>query len=1665
MSEMLEISRQEPENKSMDYKFLREEGIKYIQELSSKIWTDYNVHDPGITILEALCYAITDLGYRASFPIKDIIAIEDANYEEDKIKNFYKAEQILPSAPLNINDYRKLLMDIQIEVNIPGLVETELVGVKNAWVKKSDQAEKEFYFHESKGTLSFDQDPDYPPSDQSTMQAGHLYEVVLEFSDSDFFDDLNHNTIDGYLTIYDNPDDTNLEGIIVSVDITLPRWDSTDIDWTDIAGLRSKIQKMNIQFQNRPNNYKLDAIINEKFEITLVGTITEAGIDNDIKKEVLEALTNKINSYIFNETNNDSLIYIYQQKINIIQSILEKVKATLNSNRNLCDDFNKISALKVEEIGICADLQTEPDSDLENLQAQVYYEIGKFLSPSVNFHSLSEMLDLCKSNESYLITEIDKTNKTVTVNKDLTEKLTQGDKVSIINSVSNVGNYTVNKITENSLKSDYTDIEFIEDIPSDVITEGELLSFTVINKDRCLTIDQIFEGPLLRHGFIDTCELEKSELMEEIHVSDLIQIIMDIPGIIAVKNLEIASYPEDPKYDTELKSVKWVLDLTSEDNYVPRLSIDKSTVIFYKDQIPYKAHKKEVEDIIDELQGIDRAQKLVPPIIYPKVPKGEYKKIKDYTSIQEEFPLTYGVGYEGIPNLSNLSENNQQRRIAQSRQLKGYLMFFDQLLANYLSQLANVKDLFSMNAKKDEFGDFEVGRTYYTQSLSKIVNDSDPLYINKYGHEAELELIAENESLFNVRRNKFLDHLLARFAETFTDYALLMTRLSGNKAPREIIDDKLNFLNKFPDISSNRGLAFNYKYQGKIWHIDNKSGLEKRSSLLMGVAPKQPDSLIFSSDFVINSVGNLEEILISADSKLLLRGMQNYDSKEKAKEVIELIIINGLQKDKYEVLTNENGKYFNLKCDEEIIATSEKTNYGDIDEAYKDIKSLINLCENEFYNNHESNRNNLTPPIDKYFNVKLPEDIIDDEGYLQVEIALYAKPFIPNEENIKLLNGSFQIKLEEGETSDDIDIQKNAKEFIWKTIISGIIPDYYIFDNLETEVEDEYLYVFRITNREGNVLATSVASDFNKILTNYINEINGADEPDSVKKAFVRIAGVVENAGYYPIESSTHNESNVTIHINKDNKIPVKTTKGNLSLTEAYVCEINPSEHAININMDIKDVIDEYCLFALINNSIETKLYSIKEFSFGDNKTSIIAKENLSADTTLNRLVIYKTYPYSLDEENSAFSIDEDISGKYSSGDILTMWEDESKIKEFTIKSIVRYGDKTQVIVKDKIEQDPRGRISFTKIYQQVRIDILSIPPEEKDKNAFTIKGCEDIKARDEMIRFIKEKFIEKEGLHLIEHVLLRPKFNEGRIAALTEGLADNGSIQFNKSLPLIIIDAESEIVGVEGDIASEFYNDPDIDKISIKLAGYTIEINLEYISYSSEENATIIDLESLFPDEIKGSEETIYLTYLLNVEIEGIHEANQRILTSDTNALILNPGDTLSIVDSLDNTNDGQYTVSSTDNDGILIELELLQDSFLPVFLSGDCTSYNLTNPYTSIATIVLPYWPERFNNMDFRNFFDKTLRLEAPSHDLLKICWVNPMHMEDFERAYKKWLITLNNKQSTKLELSDSLNRFIEAIDNLRNVYPVGTLYDSKEHQTLKNTIILDNTMLGSF
>jgi hypothetical protein len=115
------IERDKSREPAFDYEQLRREAIAHIQRLSGKIWTDYNLHDPGVTILEQLCYAITDLAYRTDFPIDEILADKKGDIDP-LLHAFFSKASILSTSPITVNDYRKLVLD-------------EVDEVENVWIE------------------------------------------------------------------------------------------------------------------------------------------------------------------------------------------------------------------------------------------------------------------------------------------------------------------------------------------------------------------------------------------------------------------------------------------------------------------------------------------------------------------------------------------------------------------------------------------------------------------------------------------------------------------------------------------------------------------------------------------------------------------------------------------------------------------------------------------------------------------------------------------------------------------------------------------------------------------------------------------------------------------------------------------------------------------------------------------------------------------------------------------------------------------------------------------------------------------------------------------------------------------------------------------------------------------------------------------------------------------------------------------------------------------------------------------------------------------------------------------------------------------------------------------------------------------------------------------
>lgn len=570
MAEALSITSKEDNQDIVNFEFLKQTAIELIQDLSGNLWTDYNIHDPGITILEYLCYALTELGYRSRFSVADILTKENAKAQKDDL--LISANKILTTRPITINDFRRILLDIE--------------GVKNATLTPIDSA------------------PDFKG----------IYDVKIELF-PEFEDELN--------------------------------------------------------------------------------------------KKIIE----------------------------------REISIELEQNRNLCELFSKIEFAEYQSVAFEIDVNIEDDASLSNLTIEILTEINSYLSPAIRFHSLKEMLKKGYSTE------------------------------------------------------------------------------------------EIFNGPLLKNGFILDNELEELQFREMIYSSDIIHCVMDISGIESVRNMDII---------TEDQKSKWVSKI--KDGSVPKLDLNNTIVRFF--------HKgKKIQEKKGNVTSYSRISAYSKHSAHKrlkfKVEPGEHRNIGEYYSIQNDFPEVYGIGQVG------LGSSESDKRKAQAKQLKAYLLFFEQILANFFAQLENLNELFSIKQISNTYFNkplFDIpGAEYFykpfiehcflnsiDQSSPKIVRAEWKKFIKTNQEEFEISLnnITEETETFGERRNKILNHLLSRFAMDFSDYRFIKDM--DDDSITELIDYKINILQNIIQITKNRAGGFTNIYTDIIGDDENISGFENRLNILLG---------------------------------------------------------------------------------------------------------------------------------------------------------------------------------------------------------------------------------------------------------------------------------------------------------------------------------------------------------------------------------------------------------------------------------------------------------------------------------------------------------------------------------------------------------------------------------------------------------------------------------------------------------------------------------------------------------------------------------------------------------------------------------------------------------------------------------------------------------------
>lgn len=782
--------------KGMDFQLLLKEGISKLETYTTSSWTDFNKHDPGITTLEALCFALTELGLQLNMDVLDLME-SGANNTLTGNSTFFPHTEILTCSPLTIADYRKLLLDIAISdyTVLSGTIPL-FFPIKGVWLSVIENLSPAFYLDRGNRHLS------YETGEGITLKG--LYEVQFEFNYHPDFGDINSSIIRGSFDVDENlvvGSETIQLIQTYNVDIAFPYWDEADNNWRSVFTISSIELELGlggipgeIRTLNNDSNSDFFTVIIVNPVAVVTDPLTQnirLGVSMKITSPLINHHKDIVNAEVgfikdgleslITDSSLTGVVSLFNQKVNIAFNLALHFRSTLYQNRNLCEDFASFTAVRVQEIAVHADLELAAGADTDVVLSKVFFAIDQFFSPIVKRYSLEgfkEMESKKKANRS--------------------------------------------------------------------------------------TAD-ILEGPLLQHGFINTEDVKGGSLIHRVFVSDIINLILALnesPGwsesnqILGVRNLSLSNFINNQEINQRAYNC---LALTQPEIYRPRLSESKSRISCQKQgrPVPFSLPR-----VFLELNKLKNSASLIQSeaVNFPPSPRGDRLPIGKYGSIQEDFPSIYHLGKNQLPIAAS------QEHIAEVKQFKGYLMLFEQILADFFAQTKNLSKSLSISGHELQ--------SYHSQPLNEIpeawailspsitsetdwpafLSDPNNNYLNEFDEAdpSSLYVSASTQTIrfrkFMERRGQLLSHLAGRFGEDLSMY-IQQRIFAGTKpastarekqilegeARQETLYDQTLFLKDYHKVSSTKPQGTNYRDPAQVWDTDQVSGIEKRIARALGI--------------------------------------------------------------------------------------------------------------------------------------------------------------------------------------------------------------------------------------------------------------------------------------------------------------------------------------------------------------------------------------------------------------------------------------------------------------------------------------------------------------------------------------------------------------------------------------------------------------------------------------------------------------------------------------------------------------------------------------------------------------------------------------------------------------------------------------------------------------
>lgn len=137
----------------IEFDTLTAQAEQVVHESAARTWTDLADHDPGITLLQALAYNVSDIGYRLSLPLADLLtpAPERQSPGGGLFPESFGPQTALTCGPVSEEDYRRALLDLRLGDGAAGCFLFQNVQL----IREPEPARYEYWYSPERRQYSF----------------------------------------------------------------------------------------------------------------------------------------------------------------------------------------------------------------------------------------------------------------------------------------------------------------------------------------------------------------------------------------------------------------------------------------------------------------------------------------------------------------------------------------------------------------------------------------------------------------------------------------------------------------------------------------------------------------------------------------------------------------------------------------------------------------------------------------------------------------------------------------------------------------------------------------------------------------------------------------------------------------------------------------------------------------------------------------------------------------------------------------------------------------------------------------------------------------------------------------------------------------------------------------------------------------------------------------------------------------------------------------------------------------------------------------------------------------------------------------------------------------------------------------------------------------------